>query len=404
MLCNNLQALTVILSFFSDLKHAIICLLKSIYMKGLYMNLDKLQQWLQASNNDLAYISNPTTISYFTGYSMDPHERIFSLIVFKDKDPFIFVPALNVEEAKNSKWDGDVYGYLDSENPWQIIAENICKRSNEYQKWAIEKNNLSVAHYQNLHNEFPDSNFSSDVSPFIQKIRLYKTPAEIKELKAAGAEADFAFQIAFNAIKTGVTERNIAGQIDYQLKLQKGVMHESFETIVQAGANAANPHLGPTMNQVKPNELILFDLGTMHNGYASDSSRTVAYGQLNDKQKEIYEVVRKAQQKAVDAARPGMTAEELDSVARNIIKKAGYGKYFIHRLGHGIGKEAHEFPSIVQGNHLILQEGMCFSIEPGIYIPGFAGVRIEDCGIVTKDGFEPFTHTDKKLRTLPLKD
>ncbi|NLD07716.1 MAG: aminopeptidase P family protein, partial [Lactobacillus sp.] len=229
-------------------------------------------------------------------------------------------------------------------------------------------------------------------------------PEEIKKLQGAGAEADFAFKIGFDAIRTGVTERSIAGQIDYQLKIQKGVMHESFETIVQAGKNAANPHLGPTMNTVQPNELVLFDLGTMHDGYASDSSRTVAYGEPSDKQREIYEVDREAQQAAIEAAKPGITAEELDSVARDIITKAGYGEYFIHRLGHGIGKNVHEYPSIVQGNDLVLEEGMCFSIEPGIYIPGFAGVRIEDCGVVTKDGFKPFTHTDKDLKILPLKD
>ncbi|WP_201726529.1 M24 family metallopeptidase, partial [Lactobacillus helveticus] len=242
------------------------------------MNLDKLQQWLQDSNNDIAYISNPITISYFTGYSMDPHERIFALLVFKDADPFIFCPALNVEEAKNSEWNGDVFGYLDSEDPWELIADNVRKRTSDTHTWAIEKDDLSVAHYQYLRGEFPNASFTNDVSSFIERLRLYKTPEEIKKLQGAGAEADFAFKIGFDAIRTGVTERSIAGQIDYQLKIQKGVMHESFETIVQAGKNAANPHLGPTMNTVQPNELVLFDLGTMHDGYASDSSRTVAYG------------------------------------------------------------------------------------------------------------------------------
>ena len=185
------------------------------------MNLDKLQQWLQDSNNDLAYISNPITISYFTGYSMEPHERIFALIVLKDAEPFIFCPALNVEEAKASAWDGDVIGYLDSENPWSIIATNVKKRTHDTHNWAIEKDDLSVAHYQLLRGEFPNASFTNDVSPFIEKIRLYKTPEEIKKLQGAGAEADFAFKIGFDAIRTGVTERSIAGQIDYQLKIQK---------------------------------------------------------------------------------------------------------------------------------------------------------------------------------------
>ena len=178
------------------------------------MNLDKLQTWLQEQNLDLAYISNPITIAYFTGYEMEPHERIFSLVAFKDADPFVFTPALNVEEAKASEWDGDVYGYLDSENPWALIADHIRQRTHEFSKWAIEKDDLSVAHFQFLHEQFADADFNGDVSPFIQRIRLYKTPAEIEKLKGAGEEADFAFKIGFDAIRTGVTERSIAGQID----------------------------------------------------------------------------------------------------------------------------------------------------------------------------------------------
>jgi Xaa-Pro dipeptidase len=366
------------------------------------MNLDKLQTWLQDTNTDVAFISAPISIAYFTGYEMDPHERIFALLAFKNAEPFIFTPALNVEEAKASEWDGDVYGYLDSENPWQVIASKVAERTQQSKTWAIEKEDLSVDHLEKLRSEFPSASFTQNVSEFITKIRLIKTPAEIEKLKAAGAEADFAFQIGFNAIKAGVTEREVAGQIDYQLKMQKGVMHESFETIVQAGPNAANPHLGPTMNRVKAHDLVLFDLGTMHAGYASDSSRTIAYGEPSAKQREIYEVDREAQQAAIEAAKPGITAAELDAVARNIIEKAGYGQYFIHRLGHGIGKNVHEFPSIVAGNDLVLKEGMCFSIEPGIYIPGFAGVRIEDCGVVTADSFETFTKTPKDLKVLPL--
>lgn len=368
------------------------------------MNLDKLQNWLQENGMDVAYVSSPTTINYFTGFITDPEERIFKLFAFKDAEPFLFCPALNYEEAKASAWDGDVVGYLDSEDPWSKIADEIKKRTKDYQNWAVEKNGLTVAHYQALHAQFPDSDFSKDLSDFIAHIRLFKTESELVKLRKAGEEADFAFQIGFEALRNGATERAVVSQIEYQLKLQKGVMQTSFDTIVQAGKNAANPHQGPSMNTVQPNELVLFDLGTMHEGYASDSSRTVAYGEPTDKMREIYEVNRTAQQAAIDAAKPGMTASELDGVARKIITDAGYGEYFIHRLGHGIGMEVHEFPSIANGNDVVLEEGMCFSIEPGIYIPGFAGVRIEDCGVLTKDSFKPFTHTSKELKVLPVKE
>lgn len=368
------------------------------------MNLNKLQKWLQDTNTDIAFISNPLSIAYFSGFEMDPDERQFALLVFKDADPFMFVPALNVEEAKASAWDGDVYGYLDHQNPWKIIADEIYKRTNDTKKWAIEKTFLSVAKLQALQTAFPDSSFTADLSPVINKLRLYKTPEEIKKLQGAGAEADYAFEVGFNALATGVTERYVASQIDYQMRIKKGVMHMSFETIVQAGKDAANPHQGPSMNEIEPNELVLFDLGTMHEGYASDASRTVAYGEPTDLEKKIYEIDREAQQAAIDAAKPGITASELDAVARNVIKKAGYGEYFIHRLGHGIGMHVHEYPSIMEGNDLVIEEGMCFSIEPGIYIPNVAGVRIEDCGVVTKDGFQAFTHTGKDLKYIPVRN
>ena len=179
-------------------------------------------------------------------------------------------------------------------------------------------------------------------------------------------------------------------------------MQMSFDTIVQSGANAADPHGAPTRTKLQPNKLCLFDLGVMYESFASDASRTVAFGKIDDQQQEIYKVCLEAQLKAQAAAKPGVTAEELDHIARKVITDAGYGEYFIHRLGHGLGQSDHEFPSIMEGNKMELQPGMCFSIEPGIYIPGFAGVRIEDCVHITENGCEPFTHTSKELKVIPL--
>ena len=176
----------------------------------------------------------------------------------------------------------------------------------------------------------------------------------------------------------------------------------SFDTIIQSGANAADPHGAPKEDTIKPNELTLFDLGTVYKGYISDASRTVAFGEIDDKLKDIYNVCLEAQLTAQNAAKPGMTAEELDKIARDVITKAGYGEYFIHRLGHGMGQSEHEFPSIMEGNKMELVPGMCFSIEPGIYIPNYAGVRIEDCVYVTDNGVKSFTHTSKELQIIPL--
>jgi Xaa-Pro dipeptidase len=171
----------------------------------------------------------------------------------------------------------------------------------------------------------------------------------------------------------------------------------SFDTLVLSGARAANPHGAPENVEIQENKLLLFDLGVMSGGYASDATRTIAIGQPNDFDAEIHKIVKEAQQAAMDFIKPGVTAHEVDAVARDLITKAGYGEYFNHRLGHGIGMDVHEYPSIVAGNDLVIQEGMCFSNEPGIYIPGKVGVRIEDCLYVTENGCESFTHTDHDL-------
>lgn len=151
------------------------------------------------------------------------------------------------------------------------------------------------------------------------------------------------------------------------------------------------------MNQ---NEFVLFDLGVIYEGYASDATRTIAFGEVDEEKQKIYEVVLEANRTAQSAVKPGMLAGELDQIARKIIEDAGYGEYFTHRLGHGIGKTAHEFPSINGLSDTILEPGMCFSIEPGIYIQDNVGVRIEDCVYVTETGCEPFTFLDKELTTI----
>ena len=176
-----------------------------------------------------------------------------------------------------------------------------------------------------------------------------------------------------------------------------GINQMSFETMVLTGNNAANPHGIPGTNRIENDSLLLFDLGVVSQGYVSDMTRTVAVGQPDQFKKDIYNICLEAQLTALDFIKPGVTASEVDAAARNVIEKAGYGEYFNHRLGHGIGMDVHEFPSIMEGNDLVIEEGMCFSVEPGIYIPEKVGVRIEDCGYVTKDGFEVFTHTPKEL-------
>ncbi|ASY49682.1 Xaa-Pro dipeptidase [Lacticaseibacillus rhamnosus DSM 14870] len=362
-------------------------------------HLAALQTWIGEEGLDLAYISDPININYYTGFFQDPEERITALIVAPDHDPFLFTPQLTIEEVKKAGWAYPVFGYLDHEDPFAKLASHIKTVNPNPTKWAIEKDNLAVFKFEAIMKQFPDATFPIDASRFIEKQRLIKTASEIKQMEAAGAQADRAFQAGFNAIKAGATEQEVAAEIDYAM-MKEGVMHMSFGTIVQAGVDAANPHGEPMGTKLAPNELVLFDLGTDNHGYMSDATRTVAFGQVTGKPREIFDICLEANLTAMDAVKPGLKASELDKIARDIITKAGYGEYFNHRLGHGIGMSTHEFPSIMEGNDMILQPGMCFSIEPGIYVPGVAGVRIEDCVHVTETGCEPFTHTSKEFTVI----
>lgn len=353
--------------------------------------INQIVSYLETEKMDVAVVSDPVTINYLTGFYSDPHERQMFLFVFTDHSPLLFVPALEVERA-TSIVDFDVVGYVDSENPWEKIKHALPAQASK--TVALEFDNLILTKYHGLRTVFEGANFEN-LTPRINRMRLIKSADEIKKMFVAGDYADKAVKVGFDNISLDKTETDILAQIDFSMKQEGYDM--SFETMVLTGDNAANPHGIPGANKIENNALLLFDLGVMVNGYASDMTRTVAVGKPDQFKQDIYHLTLEAQQAALEFIKPGVTAHEVDRVARDVIEKAGYGEYFNHRLGHGIGMDVHEFPSIMEGNDMTIEEGMCFSVEPGIYIPGKVGVRIEDCGVVTKDGFDIFTSTSKDL-------
>lgn len=359
--------------------------------------LNQLQDYMISQEIDVVYLDNPNTVAYFTNFESNPHERIVAYIVTQ-KNHFLFVPTLEKEEASNRSNVSNVYSYGDEENPWAIIQERTAELAQNIQLVCIDEESLTVARYFQLQEAFETKNFQN-VGSFIDQMRVVKTDEEIEKMIVAGKLADDALQIGIDALQEGISEQEVAARIDMEMKY-RGVSEMSFSTLVLFGDHAASPHGNPGSRKLKPNELVLFDLGVIYNGYASDATRTVAFGSVSEHEEEVYRIVLEANQTAQAAVKPGMRAGELDQIARKVIEEAGYGEYFSHRLGHGIGKTAHEFPSIHGSNETILEPGMCFSIEPGIYIPGDVGVRIEDCVYVTKDGCEPFTFTDKELTTI----
>ena len=354
--------------------------------------------WLNQNELSGAIITNFHDVAYFSGFESDPIERVLALVVFSDHEPLLFGPALEVNSMRASGWPFAAFGYADHENPWLILAQHI-KQTTSGTKFGIEYDHLSVARFNALQTALPSLSFKTDVTNEVNQLRLLKTPAEIEHMMAAGKDADRALTIGFQALTSGISELAVSAKIEYELK-KSGVAAMSFDTLVQFGTHAADPHGATATRELATGEMALFDLGTITEGYASDVSRTIAFGQVDPKLQEIHAVTLAAQQEAQSQAKVGMTAAELDGIARQIITDAGYGDYFVHRLGHGLGTSVHEYPSIMAGNNITLQEGMAFSIEPGIYIPGLGGVRIEDSGYMSHTGFIPITTTSKSLYQL----
>ncbi|RST76369.1 aminopeptidase P family protein [Siminovitchia acidinfaciens] len=359
--------------------------------------LEKLMSWLKAKQIDAAFITSPDNVFYLTRFRCEPHERLLGLAVFQEEEPLLICPGMEVNDAKSAGWNNEILGYSDTDNPWDLADERIKLRMPIIKSWAVEKEHLNVSRFEELSKRYEQSTFVS-ADEILNELRLVKDEQEVKLIKRACELVDFAVEVGVNELAEGKTELDMIAAIEYEIKKKGAGM--SFDPIVLAGANAASPHGTPGLTKIERGQLVLMDLGVVYEGYCSDITRTVAFGEVSEKQKEIYETVLKAEAAAIELTKPGVKAKLLDQTARKIINDAGYGEYFPHRLGHGLGISVHEFPSMTETNELELKPGMVFTIEPGIYIPGVAGVRIEDDVLVTADGVEVLTKYPKSLQII----
>lgn len=227
-------------------------------------------------------------------------------------------------------------------------------------------------------------------------LRSVKEEEELKRLARAEQIGDEAFSYILTQIKPGVTELEIAAKLEYFMK-SHGAEEKSFDTIVASGYHSAMPHAVPTEKVLEKGDFITLDFGCKYQGYCSDMTRTVVLGKASEKQKKVYQTVLEAQKTALGSLRAGITGAEGDSLAREVIERAGYGEYFGHGLGHSVGLEIHESPRLSQKEETVLKPGMIETVEPGIYIPGFGGVRIEDMVVIEENGIRNFTSSPKEL-------
>ncbi|MBW7956804.1 MAG: aminopeptidase P family protein [Deltaproteobacteria bacterium] len=260
---------------------------------------------------------------------------------------------------------------------------------------GFEAPNLNYASYRKLAKALPKVRLRP-ADGLIERLRERKDLFEVEKIRASANLLDVGFRKAARLVRAGAIESEAAFSIEVDLR-RKGAEAMAFDTIIASGERGSLPHGRASGKRIKKGELVVVDMGVLMDGYNSDETRTFAAGKLKPRQREIYGIVKDAQSAAIDAIRPGRRASEVDGAARKVIEKAGYGKFFGHGTGHGVGLDIHERPSLGPLSEDVLDEGMVVTIEPGIYLPGYAGVRIEDMALVVKGGCELLTKTAKEL-------
>ncbi|WP_443667664.1 M24 family metallopeptidase [Jidongwangia harbinensis] len=332
-------------------------------------------------------------LSYFTGYRPTAiTERITLLVLDAGRDPVTLVPALERPDAEAAPGASAVslLGWADGTDPYAMLApllDPVGHYAISDSAWAL--------HLLGLQRAVPGARFRA-MTEALPMLRAVKEPEEVDRLAAAGAAADAAFEQIVSVRFAGRTEHEIGAELAALLR-RYGHSGVDF-TIVGSGPNGASPHHEMSERIVRDGDMVILDFGGVWADYRSDTTRTVHVGPATDEERQVFDVVRRAQQAAFEAVRPGIACQEIDRVARRVIDGAGYGRYFIHRTGHGIGLTTHEPPYLVEGEPRPLVPGMCFSIEPGVYLPGRFGVRIEDIVTVTEDGGRRLNRTSHDLR------
>lgn len=360
--------------------------------------VQEIQHYLRTENIDAAFITTPDNVFYITGFHSNPHERLLGVMIFKDAEPFIICPLMEVPDVKAVGWSFEAVGHEDTQDAWDVVMEAVRKRGDLPTTIAVEKSHLTVERFERMGQLLTDTAFVR-LDEQLNSMRNIKNEDELTNLRKAAELADYAIAVGCKEIAEGKTELEILMAIEFEMK-RKGVDKMSFDTMVLSGPKTASPHGTPGDRKIQRGDFILFDLGVVYNGYCSDITRTVSFGEPTEKMREVYETVKNAEQAAIDKVRPGVKAFEIDRAARDVIDEAGYGEYFTHRIGHGLGISVHEFPSITGTNELELEEGMVFTIEPGIYHPDITGVRIEDDVVVTANGVEVLTKFPKELQII----
>lgn len=347
--------------------------------------LTKLRQTLEEKKLDGILVSSPINRRYITGFTGTAGTAIISRTDARFITDFRYTKQAN--EQINDFKVIEHQGGLIEEIKNQLKEMNITHL-------GFEKEHVTYHQYEQFRDSFDVT--LVPVSGMLEALRLIKTDDELAIMKQAAKIADDAFEHIQSFIKPGVREIDISNELEFFMRKQ-GATASSFDTIVASGERSALPHGVASNKKIQTGELVTLDYGALYRGYCSDITRTVAVGEINERLHSIYHIVLEAQLRGVTAIKPGITGKEADAVTRGYITEQGYGKYFGHSTGHGLGMEVHEAPSLSLRSDKLLEPGMVVTVEPGIYIPEVGGCRIEDDVVITKTGNERLTQAPKEL-------
>jgi len=360
----------------------------------------RLLNLMKVEGYDFVAINPGHTFNYLTQLDFHLMERPVVLIISQTGKNALILPELEVSRARERQIFDSLFSYDDNPANWHKSFDNaVDSLKISYKSIAVEPSRFRFLEYDYLKASCPLAPIKSGASLF-EQLRLLKEPEEIEEMTTAARIAETALESTLSLIKSEVTEKEIASELVLQC-LRAGADSEfPFAPIVAFGENSANPHASPSDRKIREGDVVLFDWGVYHNGYASDITRCFAFKKIDPEIQEIANVVLSANETGRATGKPDLPAGHIDVATRKVIENGGYGEYFTHRTGHGLGMEAHEGPYIYSENELLLKEGMVYTIEPGIYLPGKGGIRIEDDVVVTQTGSKSITSMDRSIKII----
>ncbi len=354
--------------------------------------INKLQDKLEETSACFALLTPSPNFQYLAGYDYLMRERLVALLIPRGSEPFIVAPAFEVADHSHNTWIKHFIPWEEDEDPYLKI-KNELSIAGENPIILLDEN-LPLGVYWKLEQMFTGFKNASSITPIINEMRLLKSEAEVSLMRKAGKIIDLAVMKAFNNAELGMTELEVQQLVHNEILRNGGT--PTFAAI-QFGENSALPHADSSIRELRKGDIVLMDCGCSLDGYNTDMTRVGVFGNATEEMKRLYSIVLRAEETSIEKIAKGMACGTADGIARRIISDEGYGDYFTHRLGHGIGLEVHEPPYLVRGSSMTLNLGMCHSIEPGIYLEDKFGIRIEDLVCIREDHPEVLTYSPKTL-------